>query len=156
MSTIEKKSVHAARFLDNKEVDSLVGTYKQDRWVSNSEKLGKEDSLTVWYSVEELESMLERVKIHGGNGVKFAFAAYPQNYQIDAEVAGRQTMVMIATRRNGIGSPNKELFITDGTDAKILAMGGGAVCPPWCAPAGTIGHLGTVIIDRGDQGMSVI
>src|SRR5258708_9432430 len=156
MSTIEKNVVSAGKYLGNKEVDTMLSTYKQDRWVDNYTKLGKEDSLTAWCNLEELENLLETVRQQGGNGIRFCFAAYPKNYSENADLAGRQTLVMVATRQSGIGNKNKELFISDGKDARILAFGGIPVCPPMCSPGGTIGSLGVTLVDRGEEGMSVI
>ena len=36
-------------------VNTVIKNYKKERWIHNSNRLGKEDSLSVWYSIEELE-----------------------------------------------------------------------------------------------------
>jgi hypothetical protein len=38
--------------------------------------LGKEDSLSAWWSIEELEDFITEAKTHGADGVKFYFGAY--------------------------------------------------------------------------------
>ena len=64
MNTIAKKSVNAGKFLTNEHVATLLSTYKQNRWVDNSEKIGKE----VFYWIdkafleESLESVLEYIR----------------------------------------------------------------------------------------------
>jgi len=156
MNTIEKKSVNAGQFLTNDQVTSLLSTYKQNRWVDNSEKLGKEDSLTAHVTIEQLEMLIERIKLHGGDGVRLHFAAYPEDYAPIPEFAGRQSVVMVGTRKNNEGA-NKEIYMSEGTEARILAFGDMPICPPWCnsgvgsrRPATTIS-----LVDRGDKGMVV-
>jgi hypothetical protein len=65
MLTIEKKSLKVGKYVDSRHVDNLVRNYKQEKWVHNSKRLGKEDSLSVWYSVEELEQFIDKIKQHG-------------------------------------------------------------------------------------------
>ncbi|GGB13460.1 hypothetical protein [Puia dinghuensis] len=152
MNTIAKKSVNAGKFLSNDQVSSLLTTYKQDRWVDNSEKIGKEDSLTASVSIEELETLIERIKLHGGDGVRFHFASYPEDYTPVPEFAGRQTVVLIGTRKNNEGA-NKEIYMSEGKEARILAYGDMPLCPPFCGSG--FFKKGAVLIDRGDKGMVV-
>jgi len=100
MNTIAKKSVNAGKFITNEQVSTLLSTYKQNRWVDNSDKIGKEDSLTVSVSIEELETLIERIKLHGGDGVRFHFAAYPENYAPQPEFS-----------KNRMGKPDFSLSI---------------------------------------------
>ena len=53
-----KASKKVGRFVNTKHVDSLLKTYKKERWIHNSNRIGKADSLSVWYSVEELKEFL--------------------------------------------------------------------------------------------------
>ena len=62
MMTIEKKSVKVGKFVSTAHVDTVIKNYKQNRWVHNSKRLGKEDSLSVWFSVEDMEAFLEKAK----------------------------------------------------------------------------------------------
>jgi hypothetical protein len=157
MNTIAKKSVNAGKFLSNEHVTTLLSTYKQNRWVDNSEKLGKEDSLTAHVSIEELEVLIERIKLQGGDGVRLHFAAYPDDYAPVPEFAGRQTVIMVGTRKNNEGA-NKEIYLSEGKEARVLAYGDMPLCPPFCnsgvggsrRPATT-----TNLVDRGDKGMVV-
>ena len=86
MLTIEKKSVKAGKLVNTKHVDTVIKNYKQERWVHNSKRLGKEDSLSVWYSLEELEEFMELIKTHGGDGVRLYFGAYDKEYDETAVV----------------------------------------------------------------------
>ncbi len=46
MITIEKKSLKVGKYVNTEHVDTVVRNYKQERWVYNSERIGKEDSLS--------------------------------------------------------------------------------------------------------------
>jgi hypothetical protein len=153
MNTIAKKSVNAGKFLSNQHVASLLSTYKQNRWIDNSEKLGKEDSLTAHVTIEELEMLIEKIKLQGGDGVRVHFAAYPENYTAVPEFAGRQTIVMVGTRKSEEGV-NKEIYMSEGKDARILAYGDVPMCPPFCG-SGFGKTKTTTLVDRGDKGMVV-
>jgi hypothetical protein len=156
MNTIAKKSVNAGKFLANDQVSTMLSTYKQNRWVDNSEKIGKEDSLTVSVSIEELEMVIERIKLHGGDGVRFHFAAYPDNYTPQPESSNHQTIIMIGTRKAADGA-NKEIYMSEGQDARILAYGDMPFCPPYCGSG--VGRTSrpttTSLVDRGEKGMVV-
>ena len=152
--------------MDRDHVDSVIRTYKQEKWKYNTERLGKADSLSAWYSVEELEEYIGFIKEHGADGIRFYFGAYPENFEEVPEYAGRQTIVLVATRNkeNGNRKANKDLYIGDGQDAKILAYNAAGLCPPYCdAPptpikptAAKMPGLGVTLIDQGEKGMIVI
>src|SRR5215203_3285986 len=80
MITVEKNPISVGKYVDTKHVDTVIREYKQERWAQNSERIGKEDSLSVWWSVEEMENFLARAKDNGADGVKMYFAAYPEDY----------------------------------------------------------------------------
>ena len=172
MSTIEKKSVKVGKYVDNAHVDTAIRTYKQERWKYNTERLGKADSLSAWYSVEELEEYIEFIKEHGADGIRFYFGAYPENYEERPEYAGRQTIVLVATKNtnNGDKKSNKDLYIGNGQGARVLAYNTPDLCPPYCSGGGTpppkkaaaatadlkLPELGVTIIDQGEKGMVII
>lgn len=164
MLTIEKKSLKVGKYVSNQHVDSVIRTYKHERWAQNSERIGKEDSLTVWYSIEELEEFLANAKSHSADGIKFCFAAYPENYTENPEYAGRQTIVMVATKsketENGLAQ--RDIYVQNGEVANILAYNAGRLCPPACPPppkptdADDWGGIGVTIVDRADKGLVIV
>ncbi|HRN56388.1 MAG TPA: hypothetical protein PLL71_08045 [Agriterribacter sp.] len=164
MLTIEKKSLKVGKYVSTKHVDTVIKTYKQERWVHNSERIGKEDSLSVWYSIEELEEFMATAKENGADGIKFYFAAYPETYTEKAGFAGRQTLVLVATKTKELetGVANKDIYIRDGEKAEILAYNAGNICPPLCNPkpkptgADDWGNIGVTIVDRGEKGLTVV
>ncbi|MGC4035340.1 MAG: hypothetical protein QM764_05210 [Chitinophagaceae bacterium] len=160
MLTIEKKSLKVGKFVNTEHVDSVIRTYKQERWVHNTERLGKEDSLSVWHSIEELEELLAKAKEHGGDGIRFYFAAYPKNY-VQPLYAGRQTIVMVATKQKETetGLANKDIYVNTEKGTEILAFNTGTICPPFCKPKGggaSDEEIGITIIDKGQDGIVVI
>lgn len=155
MNTIAKKSVNAESYVSKNEMNALTSAYKQERWAANSERLGKADSLSVWFTVDELEGFLAKVKAGGGNGVRVHFGAYPQDYR-KAEVAGMQTVVLVANRsKDGSLENAKELFVEKNGRPEILALDGPVLCPPFCSGNGSSLGKSTLIV-RSDNSMEVI
>lgn len=162
MVKTEKKSLKAGRYVDNQHADTLIRNYKQARWAHNSERIGKEDSLSVWYSIEELEDFILTCKAHGGDGIKFHFGAYPENYQEKPEYAGRQTILLVATksRSTKTGIVNKHIYKHSKNGSQILAYNWGIMCPPKCgmeSPHFSLNaNIGVTIVDRGEKGLAIV
>jgi hypothetical protein len=154
MNTIEKKSVNAGESISKQQVDTLISAYKQDRWAANSERLGKADSLSVWYTVEELEAFLATVKDNGGNGVRFHFGVFNAENALQPEFEGRQTLVMIGNRStDGTYASSKELYSNKNGKPEIVAHSAGVLCPPFCGGGG-LGKASLII--REDNSMEII
>ena len=162
MITIQEKSLSVGKYVDNAHVDTVIRTYKHERWVQNSERIGKEDSLSAWYSVEELEQFISKAKEHGADGIKFYFAAYPENYAENPNYAGRQTIVLVGTKskKTSKGIANKDIYINSNGEHQILAYNFAKICPPLCVGFGDgasgLGEIGVTIVDRGEKGLTMI
>lgn len=161
MSTKQKKPVKAGEFVNTSYVDAVLREYKKSRWIQNSERIGKPDSLSVWISMEIIEEFLNLSKMHGGDGVKFYFSAYPEDYTAKPEYAGRQSLVMVATKskQTEFGTTvNKDMYITRNGESTILAVDKLPMCPPFCGGSneGGMGDLGITIVDKGPNGMELI
>ena len=162
MLTTQKKSLKVGKYVSTSYVDNIIRTYKQERWAHNSARLGKEDSLSSWYSIEELEGFIAKAKMHGADGIKLYYAAYPADFTEKPEYAGLQTLALVATKskeqENGIA--HKDLYIQDGKDINILAYNAGRLCPPSCPPkpgdADDWGGVGVTVVDRGEKGMVIV
>ena len=162
MLTTQKKSLKVGKYVSTSYVDNIIRTYKQERWAHNSARLGKEDSLSSWYSIEELEEFIAKAKKHGADGIKLYFAAYPADFTEKPEYARLQTLALVATKskeqENGIA--HKDLYIQDGKDINILAYNTGRLCPPSCPPkpgdADDWGGVGVTVVDRGEKGMVIV
>ena len=44
------------------------------------------------------EKFLAEVKAHRGDGVRFYYGAFPEDYDVHPEYAGRQMLVMVGTK----------------------------------------------------------
>lgn len=158
MLEVQKKSLKKGRQVDTKHVDTVIRNYKQERWVHNSKRLGKEDSLSVWYSIEELQEFMEMSKEHGADGIKVYFGAYAHDYKENPLYAGRQTVVLVATKHKETmnGETNKDLYIPKDNGSVILAYNMGGLCPPYCGTGSDFGDgIGITIVDKGEDGLIV-
>lgn len=163
--TIEKKSLKVGKYVDTDHVNTVIANYKQTRWVHNSRRIGKEDSMSAWWSIEEIEEFLAHAKDHGANGIRFYFGAYPHDYTGDPNYADRQTIVMAASKQveTESGKVNKDVYINTDKGISILAYNAPLMCPPYGCPRGggladsdDWGGIGTTLVDRGDEGMVVV
>ena len=155
MVKVQQKSLKVGKLVNTEHVDTVVRNYKQERWVHNSQRLGKEDSLSVWYSLEELEDYLAKAKEHGADGIKMYFGAYDKEHAPNPLYAGRQTVVLVATkqRETTTGMANKDLYIKTETGTSILAYNAGSLCPPFCVKDDK--GLGITIVDKGEDGIVI-
>lgn len=155
MTTIEKKSVKAGKYVDTNHVNTLVSNYKKTRWAQSSDRMGKDDSLSVWYSIEELEEFLLKAKESGADGIRMHFGVYPSNFAKKPEVSDLQTIVMVAnaTSETVTGKVEKNIFVQTENGKQLLAYNFGGVLP---ATGDDGGGIGISIVDRGDKGLIVI
>jgi len=169
MITIEKNSLKVGKYVNTAHVDKVINTYKKERWVHNSKRIGKEDSLSGWYSIQELEDFLTTVKTFGGDGVKMYFGVYPADYQENPDYASRQTIVLVGTKTKDVSATerctrtiNKDIYISDGNKANILAYNASKICPPYCGGGPTEsgdsewGGLGVALVEKENGEIAVI
>jgi hypothetical protein len=157
MSTIEKKSLKVGKYVDNEHVNTVISNYKRERWIQNSQRLGKPDTLSLWYSVEELEEFIENIKSHGGDGIRMYFAAYSNESDGIKGKDGRQSMVLVATRSKEENEEltHKDMYVTKDGKPAVLAYNMSSYCPPYCQ-GGLGGGLGVTLLTDENNGMSVI
>ena len=157
MTTIQKKSLRVGKQVSTNHVNTVIKNYKKERWIHNSNRLGKEDSLSVWYSIEELEEFIAKSKDYGADGIKLYFGAYDKDYEEQPLYAGRQTVALVATKHKITeeGESNKDIYIQTEKGSSILAWNAGSVCPPFCGKDGGFGDIGITILDKGSEGMIV-
>jgi hypothetical protein len=166
MITTKKELKAVGKYVNTMQVDEVIRTYKKERWVHNTERIGKEDSLSGWYSLEEMEQFLATAKEHGADGIRFYFGAYPANYQEVPEYAGRQTFVMVGTKHKETekGCFDKDIYIATEKGSSILAYNQIKICPPKCGGGGEDSGLtgmddfglGITIVDKVDGSTIII
>lgn len=156
--TIAKKSVKVGKFVSTDHVETVRKNYKEQRWLQNSKQLGKADSLSVWFSLADIESFLEKMKEHGGDGVRFYFGAYSEAFAEKPLYAGRQTIVMVATREKQSlsGEEHKDIYVSNAEGTTILAYNVGRLCPPFCQSNDDFEDLGISVVDKGNDGVLVV
>ncbi|MCW3116294.1 MAG: hypothetical protein JWM28_376 [Chitinophagaceae bacterium] len=149
-TTIKQKS--KGKLAGTKHVDQLIRNYKKDRWIQNSQRLGKEDSLSTWFGLDELGEFLQLAKQHKADGIKIYYGVYGNEYTGDPELRGRQTVVLVATKQNTAagGLTNKDIYIQRDNRSEILAFNFGHICPPYCTTEengeNDFGRLGVSIL----------
>jgi hypothetical protein len=154
--SVTKTSFKAGQLVDSKHVDSLLSTYKTERWINNSKQLGKEDSLSVWYGMDELSEFMQIARENGADGIRMYFGVYPEGFDKVPDYAGRQTVVMVATKakRNEDGRLiTKHIYYQTDKGTELLAFNISYICPPVCAPDD--GGVGDGIFISQDQGLGL-
>ena len=156
MLAIQKKSVKAGKQVNTEHVNNVIRNYKKERWLHNSKHIGKEDSLSIWYSLEELEEFLAKAKQHGADGIKMYFGAYDKEHAPTPVHAERQTIVLVATRDRDTdnGTVTKDLYVNTEKGTSILAYNVGRPCPPICNTTED-DAIGITILDKGADGMII-
>ena len=165
MSTIEKKAVKVGKYVNTEHVDTLIRNYKTERWMPNSERIGKEDTLGLWLSAEELEEFIQTAKMHGADGIRLCFGVYGEKSPIPG-MEGKQTVAFVATSseldevENVV---NKDLYIKRNGERTLLAYNMIKPFPPEpSTPSGPsiltlkAKELGSMMISDKEQGIRVI
>lgn len=157
---LTKTTKKAGQYVDSKHVESLQSNYKKQRWIHNTERLGKADSLSAWYSIEELKGFIEDAEASGADGIKMFYGVYSADTAHDEKVIGLQTVVLVATKTKELENGNsvdKNIFVDRDGKPEILAFNVARLCPPFC-PNGTGIDVDNpaVIIDRLGEGMVII
>jgi hypothetical protein len=167
MTTLRKtQPTKRGKAASTKHVEELIRSYKNERWIHNTERLGAPDSLSTWYGLDELATFLNLAKEHQADGIKMYYGVYPEGYAEEPAFAGRQTVVLVATRKKETpyGTTNKNIYLTRNGSSEILAFNYGTICPPFCADptkptdpneAGSMGiemeKTGITIIDHNGE-----
>lgn len=129
------KIMKAGQFVNSKHVSMLRDNYKENRWKANSERLGKMDSLSVWYSLDELKEYIATAEAAGADGIRVYFGVYPSSFPENILLEDRQTIVFVATQQkiSETGkTENKDLYVSTPKGAEIVAFNFGLPCPPAC------------------------
>ncbi|SFD09681.1 hypothetical protein SAMN05518672_101453 [Chitinophaga sp. CF118] len=129
------KIMKAGRFVNDKHVTMLRDNYRENRWKANSERLGKMDSLSVWYSLDELKEYIETAKTAGADGIRVYFGVYPSSFPENILLEDRQTIVFVATQQKTSKTgktESKDLYVSTPKGPEIIAFNWALPCPPGC------------------------
>jgi len=129
------KTMKVGQFVDNKHVTMLRENYTEKRWKANSERLGKPDSLSVWYSLDELKQYIATAEEAGADGIRVYFGVYPSVFPENILLQDKQTIVFVATRQkiSETGkTENKDMYVSTPKGPEMVAFNWGLPCPPGC------------------------
>ena len=84
------------------------------------------------------------------------FGAYGHDNAPKPLYAGRQTIVMVATRQKETenGGTTKDIYIHTEKGTSILAYNVGSLCPPFCQNDDF--GVGITIVDKGQDGIVIV
>jgi hypothetical protein len=159
MNTIEKKSLKVGKYVSTEHVDTLVRNYKKDRWMQNSENLGKQDTLGIWFSIEELEEFLQTAKLNGADGVRLNFGVYGDNAPRKG-MEGRQTIALVASSSNEASVMGENVYVERNGKSELLAYNAGLPFPIQPPPPGRTtvlkgDEIGSLMV-ADENGLTVI
>ena len=149
-----------AIFIGKELLDSRVAGYLADKHPVLSKQLSgdgpyREDTKSVWYTREHVESWLEEIRHLNADGMRVYFGAYGQNEE--GRPPGQLCLLMVMTRADGSGRLQKDIILEQESDfearqqvaiSRALDPGSGilgqasipkeynygAPCPPICNP----------------------
>ncbi|MEO6314657.1 MAG: hypothetical protein ABIU63_15685 [Chitinophagaceae bacterium] len=162
---LTKTTKQSGQIVNSKHVESLLSNYKKERWLQNSNHIGKADSLSVWYSLDQLQAFLDTAKESGADGIKMYFGVYTPDTAGQEIYEDRQTIVLVATKEKELANGtviDKNIYTNTGGKPEIVAFNVGRLCPPTCAGGGTGNGTGFdlenpgILIDKQGEGMIVI
>jgi hypothetical protein len=166
MSTIDKKVVKAAgRYVTTEHVDALIRNYKKDRWLQNSERIGKEDTLSLWLTTDELEEFIQTSKMYGADGIRVCFGVYGENARAPRpHMVGMQTVAFVATTSeiDSTGNPvQKDIYVEKDGDTSVLAYNQvifpfPATSPGTVPPPSYITMGSMMVVTDKEKGLQVI
>jgi hypothetical protein len=158
MRTIEKKSLRSGKYVNTEHVDTLIRNYKKERWLQNSERIGKEDTLSLWFTTDELEEFIQTAKTHGANSIRLCFGVYGEKGGRPG-MEGKQTVAFVATSSEGddpLNMVHNDVYVEKDGSATLLAYNmAWPGSPTWPAPPSTI-TLGAVMVADKERGLHVI
>jgi hypothetical protein len=133
--SLVKTSAKAGQLVNTQHVDMLLSNYKKERWVHNSKRMGKVDSLSVWYGMDELQDFMQAAEQHGADGIRMYFGVYPEQFNKMPQAGSRQTIVLVATKNRADANGNivsKHIYRQTEEGMQLLAFNVGLPCPPCC------------------------
>jgi hypothetical protein len=102
----------------------------------------KKDSNSIWFSRAAVEELF---KVNDADGLRIYFAVH-DNEVMPTEYDDMLTVILVATKKNGKGKDEDQLFDNNNTEAKALTTNGtapigsgnglnhGKICPPANCP----------------------
>jgi len=120
--------------IDVKNAKRLVKNF-DDRTYRKKDQLGFNDTRCVWFSVGQLDSLIQKIKREKGDGVRFYLAAYDKDsaFHNDTLFRDHTTLVMVSTALDSRGKHVDYYYDkTNGRGTILTATpeNSGELCPP--------------------------
>jgi hypothetical protein len=122
--------------IDVKTAKRLVKNF-EPRTFRKKDVLGFNDTRCVWFSVGQLDSLIQKIKREKGDGVRFYLAAYDKDRAVQNDTLFRDhtTLVMVSTVRDSSRGKHVDYFSdkANGTKGAIITAtpeNRGEICPP--------------------------
>jgi len=132
-------------FIDKEEVNKRVTNYLKEKHPAQSAAIGREDSKSAWYSLDQFEELMREMYYLNADGLRIYFGAYDKE---DKNYPGMLTVVLVPTYMNENTGKHTDIVVddevnfSDRSEAKPepSAMRGIrknfdtlGLCPPTCA-----------------------
>jgi hypothetical protein len=149
-----------AIFIGKELMDNRISNYVTQKYpVLNQQLSGdgplREDTRSIWYTREHVESWLEEIRHLNADGMRIYFGAYGNNEE--GRPPGQLCLLMVMTRSDGPGTPHEDIVLENEPDFEARQQGArsrslnggngildqtslpkeynyGAPCPPICPP----------------------
>ena len=82
-------------YIGKEETTQRINRYITQKHNLLSRALGKADTMSVWYSKEHIEKLLDEINFAGGDGIRISFGTYDASHP---EFAGQLCLLMNTTR----------------------------------------------------------
>jgi hypothetical protein len=117
--------------IDVKTAKELVHNFESHIYHKEHPVIGFTDTRCVWFSKEQLQGLLTKVEAEDGDGVRFYFAAYPDD-STHRPYGDHSTLVMVSTLPFGGKHVDyfSEIANGKGTILTTTPENQGEMCPP--------------------------
>ncbi len=110
--------------------------YAKNKHILLSEKLGKPDTKSVWYTKEHITQLLEEMNHAGADGLRIYLGEYGEN----DNYSGQSCLLMVMTKPDSQSGGHIDITIEDAPDFSARSFDNntpkdfnvGSPCPPIC------------------------
>lgn len=147
MKTNKKLKRLPKSYIGKELADKRINSYKAHKYDAQcelSKKAEEGDTLSVWYSKEHIEDLLQEIEFADGNGLRISFGMYEEDHK---KYPSQTCLLFNVTRINKDNFETKDIVIEDEPDfekrmhmtnesKKSEEFNLGSLCPPRCSPTG--------------------
>jgi hypothetical protein len=113
-----------------------IGRYAKNKHILLSEKLGKPDTKSVWYTKEHITQLLEEMNHAGADGLRIHLGEYGEN----DTYSGQSCLLMVMTKPGTQNGGHIDITIEEAADFNARSFDNttprdfnvGSPCPPIC------------------------